>query len=155
MTIINRLMLHSEIISPNYENHKKHKYTLSDNLRDPDDRIAAFWTFSIVRYSRKQETRRFGNSICFRPQVRGKTPTKLGPLERANHNYWKTPVRWLNSCVNLTGIVQWLRLALSEGPNWVGVFPPSHMRTKTDPVSETSCFLFSRIPNDGESPKTQ
>jgi hypothetical protein len=41
-----------------------------------------FWTFSIVRYSKK--TRRFGNWICFRPQVKveEKTPTQLGPLER-------------------------------------------------------------------------
>jgi hypothetical protein len=32
------------------------------------------------------ETRRFGNWICFRPQVKGgveKTATQLGPLERA------------------------------------------------------------------------
>jgi hypothetical protein len=29
-----------------------------------------FWTFSIVLYSRKYKTRRFGNWICFRPQVR-------------------------------------------------------------------------------------
>jgi hypothetical protein len=33
--------------------------------------------------------------------------------------------RWLNSCVNLTGVVQWLKLALSKGPNWVGVFTPT------------------------------
>jgi hypothetical protein len=32
---------------------------------------------------------------------------------------------------------------------WVGVFSPLHLRTETDPVSETSCFLFSRIPDDG------
>jgi hypothetical protein len=25
---------------------------------------------------------------------------------------------------------------------------PHHLRTETDPVSETSCFLFSRIPDD-------
>jgi hypothetical protein len=45
-----------------------------------------FWTFSIVLYSKK--TRRFGNWICFRPQVNvgEKTPTQLGPLERANLN---------------------------------------------------------------------
>jgi hypothetical protein len=35
------------------------------------------------------------------------------------------------------------------GPNSVGVFPP-HLRSETDPVSETSCFIFSRIPDDGE-----
>jgi hypothetical protein len=49
---------------------------------------------------------------------------------------------------------QWLRLALSKGPNGVGVFAP-HLRTETDPFSETSCFLVSRIPDDGQSPKTQ
>jgi hypothetical protein len=41
--------------------------------------------------------------------------------------------------------VQWLRLALSKGPNRIGFFP--HLRTETDPVSETSwfslvCFLI-------------
>jgi hypothetical protein len=37
-----------------------------------------------------QKTRRFGNWICFRPQVKvgEKTPTQLGPLERANLNHW-------------------------------------------------------------------
>jgi hypothetical protein len=36
------------------------------------------------------EGTRFGNWICFRPQVKGgkKTPTLLGPLERANLNHW-------------------------------------------------------------------
>jgi hypothetical protein len=60
--------------------------------------------FSIVLYSKK--TRRFGNWISFRPQVKVgvKTPTQLGPLER--------------------DYLQWLRLALSKGPNWVGVFSP-------------------------------
>jgi hypothetical protein len=33
-----------------------------------------------------------------------------------------------------------LRFALSKGPNRVGVFP--HLRTETDPVSETLCFLI-------------
>jgi hypothetical protein len=32
---------------------------------------------------------------------------------------------------------------------------PLHLRTQTDPVSETSCFLDFRIPDDGESPQTQ
>jgi hypothetical protein len=49
-------------------------------------------------------------------------------------------LKWLNSCVNMTGVVQWLRLALSKGPNWVSVFSPLHLRTETDPVFETSCF---------------
>jgi hypothetical protein len=48
-----------------------------------------------------------------------------------------------------------LRLALSKGPNRVGVFP--HLRTERDPVSETLCFslLFRKNPDDGQSPKTQ
>jgi hypothetical protein len=45
-----------------------------------------------------------------------------------------------------------LDLALSKGPNWVSVFPP-HLRTETDPFPETSCFLVSRISDDGKSPK--
>jgi hypothetical protein len=41
------------------------------------------------------ETRRFGNWICFHPQVKGeKIPTHLGPLERANLNHWTTTVRF-------------------------------------------------------------
>jgi hypothetical protein len=60
----------------------------------------------------------------------------LDPLERA----------YLNHC-------RWLRLALSKGPNTVGVSPP-HLRTETDPVSEMLCFLVFRIPDDGPSPKT-
>jgi hypothetical protein len=30
-----------------------------------------------------------------------------------------------------------------------------HTVLETDPVSETLCFLASRIPDDGQSPKTQ
>jgi hypothetical protein len=63
-------------------------------------------------------------------------------------------LRPLNSCVNLTGVVQWLTLTLSKRSRWVGVFPP-HLRTEIDPVFETSCFVISRMPVDGESPKTQ
>jgi hypothetical protein len=35
--------------------------------------------------------------------------------------------------------LQRLRLALSKGPNRAGV-SPSHLKTETDPVSETFCF---------------
>jgi hypothetical protein len=38
--------------------------------------------------------------------------------------------------------MQWLRIALSNGPNWVGLSCPIHLRTETDPVSET-CGLLS------------
>jgi hypothetical protein len=30
-----------------------------------------------------------------------------------------------------------------------------YLRTETDPASETSCFLFSRTPEDGKIPRTQ
>jgi hypothetical protein len=55
-----------------------------------------FWTFYKVLYFKK--TQRFGNWICFRPQmkVREKTPTQLGSLERANLNHW-TPLSDLHS----------------------------------------------------------
>jgi hypothetical protein len=51
-----------------------------------------FLDFSIILYSQKK--RRFGNWICFRPQgkVGEKTPTQLGPLDRANLNHWTGPV---------------------------------------------------------------
>jgi hypothetical protein len=40
-----------------------------------------------------ERTERFGNWICFRPQMRGwETPNLLGPLERANPNHWTTYV---------------------------------------------------------------
>jgi hypothetical protein len=33
--------------------------------------------------------------------------------------------------------------------------PPPYLRTETGPATETLCFLFSRILDDGLSPKTQ
>jgi hypothetical protein len=45
-------------------------------------------------------------------------------------------------------VLRWWRLAISKGPNWVGVFPP-HLRTETDPVSDTSYFLVFRILDNG------
>jgi hypothetical protein len=61
--------------------------------------------------------------------VRGKTPTLLDPLERANLRHW------------------------IQGPNRVGVSPP-HLKAETDPVSETLCLRDFRIPDNGQSPKT-
>jgi hypothetical protein len=54
-----------------------------------------FWVFGLCPSSGILETRnqRFGNCICFRPQVRGKTPTLLDPLERANLNHWTTLIK--------------------------------------------------------------
>jgi hypothetical protein len=44
-----------------------------------------------------------------------------------------------HNCFSTHRINHW-RLALTKGPNWVGVFSPLHLRMETDPVSETSCF---------------
>jgi hypothetical protein len=49
-----------------------------------------YWVFGLSPLSdilETRKTRRFGNWICFRHQVRGKTPTQLGPLEKANFNH--------------------------------------------------------------------
>jgi hypothetical protein len=35
------------------------------------------------------------------------------------------------------------------------MFPPSHLMTETDTLSEMLCSLDLRIPEDGTSPKTQ
>jgi hypothetical protein len=40
----------------------------------------------------------------------------------------------------------------SKGSNRVS--PYSHLRTETDLISETLCFLVIRIPDDGQSPET-
>jgi hypothetical protein len=40
--------------------------------------LLGFWTLPIVRYSRNLKTQYLGSWICFRPQVRGETPTLLG-----------------------------------------------------------------------------
>jgi hypothetical protein len=63
----------------------------------------------------------------------------LGPLERANLS---PQVGEENTQLG----------PLKRANLYPGVFPP-HLRTETDPVSETSCFLFSRIPDDGKFPK--
>jgi hypothetical protein len=41
---------------------------------------------------------------------------------------------------------KWLRLALSDRPNWVGLPCPIHLRTETDPVSET-LWSFVNLPH--------
>jgi hypothetical protein len=73
----------------------------------------------------------------------------------STQNYWVFGLH-PSSCILKTTEhgVQWLRLALSNGPNRVGV-SPSHLRTETNPVPETLCFLVFRIPDDGQSPRTQ
>jgi hypothetical protein len=70
------------------------------NVKGSDDGalhsgLQRLWTLSIVKNSKCKKTQRSGYVICFLPQVMG-----------GRHLlYW----------------VQWLRLALSKGPNRVGV----------------------------------
>jgi hypothetical protein len=50
--------------------------------------LLGFLTFSIVRYSKKQNV---SEHRRFRPQVRGDTTTLLSPIEKANLNRSKGP----------------------------------------------------------------
>jgi hypothetical protein len=51
-----------------------------------------------------------------------------------------------------TSVVHWLRLALSNGPNRVGVY---NLKPEDGNRSTFRNVVFFRIPNDGQSPKTQ
>jgi hypothetical protein len=64
----------------------------------------------------------------FHPQVKGESPTLMGPLEGADLNHWTQQNRCLSP----------------------------HLMMETDPVSETLCsVVWFRMPVDGHSPKTQ
>jgi hypothetical protein len=89
--------------------------------------ITGFWTLYIARYSKEHVSETGSVSVLM--WRGGGTPTLLGPVERANLNHWNQQ----SSCL-----------------------PLLHLRTETDPVSETLCpLVFFRIPDDGQSPKTQ
>jgi hypothetical protein len=62
--------------------------------------LIGFWTLSIVWYSKKLENTTFRKLDLF-------------PSSGQGEGGWFL-VSW----------VQWLRLALSKGPNWLGVLPP-------------------------------
>jgi hypothetical protein len=92
--------------------------------------VQNYWNFGLFPSSgiigtRKHDVSETGSVSVLR--CRGKTPTQLRP------NHW---------------------LALTKGPNTVGVFLP-HLRLETDAVSETSCFLVPRTTDGGRSPKIQ
>jgi hypothetical protein len=96
-------------------------------------KVLGFWTLSIVRNSKYKKHNFYCIFSCFIS--------------------WTHPgVRRMYSCCYVTWVVQWLRLALSNGPNRVCV-SPCHLRTETDPVSETLCFLVFRIPDDRQVQK--
>jgi hypothetical protein len=44
-----------------------------------DSELLGLWTLSIVRNSKYKKIQRFGNWICFRPQVRWQTPATFYP----------------------------------------------------------------------------
>jgi hypothetical protein len=87
-----------------------------------DKKLLGFWALPIVRNSTYWKAQRFGNWICFRPQVRG-----------GRHLLCWIPCPHLN---------QWLRLAFSKGHNRVSVSFPSYLRTEIDPVPETLFFFW-------------
>jgi hypothetical protein len=67
--------------------------------------LLRFWTSFVFLYSQEHDV--FGNSICFRPQLKG----WMYPLQRAD----------LGHCTLI--YVRWPRLGLSNVPNRVGTPP--------------------------------
>jgi hypothetical protein len=68
--------------------------------------ILNYWVFGLFYRSVFYKPEKFGKLDLFPTSGEGgKTPTQLGPLEKTNLNY--------------------VKLTLSKGPNWIGVFPPS------------------------------
>jgi hypothetical protein len=83
-----------------------------------------FRTVSIVRNSKYKKTQRFGNWLFPSSGEVGKTPTLLGPLERANLNHWTTHVQ-----VTL--------------PVRLGVGPPLEQMSRLYISLNGSCFISS------------
>jgi hypothetical protein len=83
-----------------------------------------YWVFGLFPSSGILETRKHDitetGSVSVLKCV-GKTPTKLG------------------SVIEVTSF---------QGTQLSMYLPTPHMRTETDSVSETSCFIVSRIPDD-------
>jgi hypothetical protein len=75
------------------------------------------------------------------------TPTLVGHLERAKLSRWTSPIQ-------ITLLVQWLRLAFSKRSNKVGVPPPSPEDGNRSRYRKCCCVVFS-IPDDRQSPKPQ
>jgi hypothetical protein len=104
---------------------------LKNGLFKIDPQTQNYWVLGLCPSSGILETRKHNFS-------------EIGSASVLRWGGWETPT-----------MIQWLRLALSKGPNRVGVFQHPHLRTVTNPVSETLCFLVSRTPDDGHNPKTQ
>jgi hypothetical protein len=86
----------------------------------------------------KTREHEFPEAGRFRPQVRGETPTVLGPLERANLNHWTAT-----------------QISFSKGPKKAGISPPSTEDENRFSFRNVVFFGFFRIPDQGQRPKTQ
>jgi hypothetical protein len=69
-----------------------HNYTALKPRKSSE--LLGFRNLSIVRHLKNRITQLFKNWICFRPQVRGETPTLWGSLVR--DSFWNTG-RWTKS----------------------------------------------------------
>jgi hypothetical protein len=79
-------------------------------------KITSFSEFFYRSVFLEVETRRLGNWICFRPQVKGaEDACSVAPLRKSYSQ------------------------SLDRGPTEYVSSPPLHLRTETDPVSKTSC----------------
>jgi hypothetical protein len=54
-----------------------------NNYERKSSELLGSWTLPIVRFSRSQKKQRFGNWICFRPQVRGEDTYSVGSLRKS------------------------------------------------------------------------
>jgi hypothetical protein len=71
---------------------------MKENLATKAELRITGWVFGLFRSSGILENRNrtFRKLDLFRSlgEGEGKTPTQLGPLERANLNHWTTPLRF-------------------------------------------------------------
>jgi hypothetical protein len=113
------------------------------------------WIFpsSGILENRKHDVSETGSVSILR--WGGKTPTQLCPLERADLSHWKNSVRFTQLFNHLRPETN----PVSETSFFLfSVIPDDgkiHMRPEADPVSETLCCVFSRIQDDGKIPKTK
>jgi hypothetical protein len=96
--------------------------------------------FSIVLYLKK--TRCFGNWICFRPQMKvgEKTPTQLGPLERANLNHWTSDCEICTTYTIVRILSSLSRRVLHSKTEW-----PTDRQSKHKPQTQIRQFIRRRI----------
>jgi hypothetical protein len=69
-------------------------FWLAEHEEESTQNYWVFWTFSVIRYSREYKTRRFGNWICLRPQVKGGEDTYSVGLLRKSWVCVFSPFTW-------------------------------------------------------------